>query len=653
MLGVFHTNKELQDNSSPKIISIISVSFKSKVVIISFTKLLIIRYHYYRQVRWNILVKFKLLALTIVLVTVALLTQFYVSISKYKNDKIAYVFDTARQSSISTSLMVNADLSSAVDKVKLVFRRSLTSDYKMSKTVKNHVARQKNIKGMYLFKKDYSGNYQLTSEVVSKKNKIENSLLEKIAIAAEGKSISMGRAPNSEQSWILTLPVAKKSGQTIVTIVEIVNSNFVESFFSPKLQNYYLLDSNNNILFQPINAPHEIPDALLKNIVASSSAEASSSSYVRSVETKSGSFLTASSLVSLGGFRVLSVIPESVALEALRVISIKTGLLVVFLLGISIIVSVLGANGLTKNLSKLYQAVNRIIAGELNTKVDIRSKDEVGVLAQGFNLMTGKIQELLLETAEKTRMEGELKTAQTVQQTLFPENHYVGNNFEIFGFYEPASECGGDWYNYTVLKDKAYFWIGDATGHGVPAALITSAAKSASTVIQTINGLSTAQIMSLLNDAVAETSGGSVLMTFFVGCLDFKTGKFSYANASHEAPYLFSPEEKYKRKHIQPILGEPGSRLGQDLGSKYIEQEITLQPGDRLVFYTDGLPEVTDKTGAQWGEGKFLRALVKSFNEESEIKNITEHLLKEAYDFRGDEILHDDVTFFTIKYTGA
>ncbi|MCB9027330.1 MAG: SpoIIE family protein phosphatase [Bdellovibrionaceae bacterium] len=572
---------------------------------------------------------------------------------EYKKDKIAYVFDTALQSSKNTSLMVSADIDSSLKKVEYVLRRPLDTGFQLTENTKRFIRSEKSIVGFYILKMESNNKFKIVSSESQPQSKLTETWLDQISVKAFSQEFYITRAPDSDQSWVLALQIAKNSGYKILAVAEFAQANFMENFYKPKIQNFYLLNSKNELILKTLKPQHQISEDSLQQIILESQLDANSVTAVKNIKTKQGTFLVASALVSIGGYRVLSVIPESIALEALQVMTINTGLLLVMLLGIAIIVSVLGASTLTQNLSKLYIAVNKIIKGELDTKVSIQSKDEVGVLATGFNLMTAKIQELLQETAEKARMEGELKTAKTVQSTLFPKDNYKNENFEVFGFYEPASECGGDWYSYTVFNNRAYFWIGDATGHGVSAALITSAAKSASTVIQTLPNMKTSEIMSLMNSAVAQTSGGNVLMTFFIGCLDYKTGLFTYTNASHDTPYLFKKMSQYKRKNITPIMGESGPRLGQDLTSSYSECEIQLEPGDRLFFYTDGLPEITKSSGQQWGEGNFLRALLKAFNEYKSVKNISSSVLNEANDFRGDEILHDDVTFFTMEYFGS
>jgi len=441
------------------------------------------------------------------------------------------------------------------------------------------------------------------------------------------------------------------SRKNLFFVLELNTSTFLQNVTKSKLQNNYLFSKNGNLIFKPNVLPHEVSEKTVIDLIAKLQLSVSNTSQVRELTLDGQSYLLAS-VPSKNGLEVLvSITPKSIALEALKILGVKTGLLVIFILGLAIVISVLGASRLTKNISKLYKAVNKVIEGDLSINVDIESRDEIGVLAKGFNHMVQRVRELLKETAEKARMEGELKTAQTVQSRLFPNGELKTKNLVVSGFYEPASECGGDWYSYSVVGDKAYFWIGDATGHGVSAALITSAAKSAATIIQKMQNQSTADIMSLLNESILATSGGEVMMTFFVGCLDLKSGHFTYTNASHDTPYLLPKQDApYKRNNILPILGQQGVRLGEASMSQYEIGELQLAHGDRILFYTDGVPEILNATGEQLGEGKFLRQIVTSFNKENELNLIVKDLIQEAYNFKGSEPLHDDVTLFAFEY---
>ncbi len=261
--------------------------------------------------------------------------------------------------------------------------------------------------------------------------------------------------------------------------------------------------------------------------------------------------------------------------------------------------------------------------------------------------------QLVSETAEKVRMEKELETAKTVQETLFPSPVFQYGPYRIAGYYEPASECGGDWWHYCQIGDKVLLWVGDATGHGAPAALITSAAKSASSIVERLALASPARIMELLNRAIFDTSKGRMQMTFFIACLDKTNGMLTYTSASHDAPYLLKDSgEPITNESFVPLIEATGSRLGQNPDSKYTEATVNLKPGDTLLFYTDGLIDLKSPDEKTWGVRNFIKCVSetigggKSVTPETAIAGIRDRFQR----FRSGAPLEDDVTIFMCRY---
>jgi len=314
-------------------------------------------------------------------------------------------------------------------------------------------------------------------------------------------------------------------------------------------------------------------------------------------------------------------------------------------------VSVLSSRQITRDLESLNEASQRVAQGDFGYKAEIRSRDEVGNLALNFNLMSDEILRLLGETKQKARMESELKTAKTVQETLFPPSHYATDIFEIAGTYEPASECGGDWWHYCTLPNgKICLWIGDATGHGAAAALITSAAKSAASIIESMN-LSPSEVLRYLNRSIYDVSKGRVMMTFFVSEFDPKTGMLTYANASHEPPYLLKHTDQELKKKSMVILHDVvNNRLGQARDTTYSEAMVQLEKGDRVVFYTDGLPEIQNLQDEPWGEREFLKSILKRNTGFRPVAVVVDEIKAEYSNFRQNADLVDDITFFIFDY---
>jgi sigma-B regulation protein RsbU (phosphoserine phosphatase) len=350
---------------------------------------------------------------------------------------------------------------------------------------------------------------------------------------------------------------------------------------------------------------------------------------------------------------VVSMVDKQAALRAIDLLLRKSALFFLAVLSATVIIAVLASRGLTSTLRNLSNATRAISEGDFTTRVDEQAGGEIGQLAKGFNSMASEISRLMLETAEKARMESELATAKTVQETLFPEPNAQMGNISISGHYTPASECGGDWWYYNESADKVLIWIGDATGHGAPAALLTSAARAVASVVQH-DDRSVGESLAILNRAICETSKGSMMMTFFLASIDKKTGVMTYANASHEPPLLVHDSaSEPTRDDFIPLNEVNNPRLGEQNGREFKETSIQLEPGDRIVFYTDGVTDVKSPDAKAWGERRFLKSLSSELSAHPETQQALGAVVEKLWDFRSATPLDDDVTLILCRYNGA
>jgi sigma-B regulation protein RsbU (phosphoserine phosphatase) len=191
---------------------------------------------------------------------------------------------------------------------------------------------------------------------------------------------------------------------------------------------------------------------LLHGVLKSTAKEGTAETKLSDGQT----YLISYASVGLGDLLVISKVDKSRALKAVQVLVMKSLLFFVALLASTLLISVFVANRLTSTLRDLFEATRKIAQGDFNVKVTLRSKDEVGGLAASFNWMAAEVARLMSETAEKARMEGELSTVRTVQETLFPPAQSQFGPIRIAGHFEPASECGGDWWNYSRIGNKIF-----------------------------------------------------------------------------------------------------------------------------------------------------------------------------------------------------
>jgi sigma-B regulation protein RsbU (phosphoserine phosphatase) len=318
----------------------------------------------------------------------------------------------------------------------------------------------------------------------------------------------------------------------------------------------------------------------------------------------------------------------------------------------AILFAIIFSNSITKPLKKLMLATAAVARGDFNVDPKVKTSDEVGLLANSFSLMSKKIQELVVGEVRKAHVEEELKVAAAVQESLIPPPEYKDDHFEIIGSYQSASECGGDWWGFFRIKNKLCVMIADATGHGVPSALITASARSCFSVLAKLARekeyftLNPGEMMSYTNRVVFDAAMTKIMMTFFIGVIDLETKTITYANAGHNPPWLFRKNgERYQLKSLVP----KGTRVGErEESGAYEEMSAPIDVGDILFLYTDGLMENTNPEKEQYGK-KRAKAVVEAALEGGP-RGVIDALKASYMQYNGSEkALDDDVTLASIR----
>jgi serine phosphatase RsbU (regulator of sigma subunit)/predicted ester cyclase len=250
-------------------------------------------------------------------------------------------------------------------------------------------------------------------------------------------------------------------------------------------------------------------------------------------------------------------------------------------------------------------------------------------------------QRLEQEIHERERVEQELKVARRIQQASLPEVVPTVEGWHISPYYRPAREVGGDFYDFHLLSGgRLGVVVGDATGKGVPAALVMSTTCGMlQLAAQALDSFSPGEVLARVNETLFSRIPSNMFVTCFYAVLDPESGSLSYANAGHDLPYLWhggNAEELRAR----------GMPLGLMPGMSYEEKEMDLDPGQGVFFYSDGLVEAHDPQGEMFGFPK-LRTLVAEHGEERALEAT---LLEELYSFVGEGWeQEDDITLLTLR----
>jgi serine phosphatase RsbU (regulator of sigma subunit)/predicted ester cyclase len=286
---------------------------------------------------------------------------------------------------------------------------------------------------------------------------------------------------------------------------------------------------------------------------------------------------------------------------------------------------------------------------EVSYKAIVIHRISGGKIAEEWGLTTSESelmgQRLEQERIERELIEQELGLARTIQQASLPKEVPRLEGWQISPYYQPAREVGGDFYDFFDLEDgRVVVVVGDATGKGMPAALIAEATSNMlRAVAQALGSSSPGGVLSRVNETLLARIPDNMFVTCFYAILDPKSGSLSYANAGHDLPYLWQSGEAQE-------LRARGMPLGLMPGMDYEEKEITLQADEAALFYSDGLVEAHDPKGEMFGFPR-LRELVA---EHGEKRSLGDFLLEKLYTFTGEGWeQEDDITLLTLRRSSS
>jgi len=264
--------------------------------------------------------------------------------------------------------------------------------------------------------------------------------------------------------------------------------------------------------------------------------------------------------------------------------------------------------------------------------------------SEGTGLLEATRQRLEQERIERERIEQDLRVARTIQQASLPKEVPDLEGWQITPYYQPAREVGGDFYDFFELEDgRLGIVVGDATGHGVPAALVMASARSMLRAVAQASD-SPGEALRRVNGPLATDIPPNMFVTCFYAILDPESGSLTYANAGHDLPYLH-------RDGAAEELRATGMPLGLMPGMEYEEKQTILEAGEAALLYSDGLVEAHDPKGEMFGFPR-LRALVAEHAEEE--RPLGKFLMEELYTFVGEGWeQEDDITLLTLRHSSA
>jgi phosphoserine phosphatase RsbU/P len=306
---------------------------------------------------------------------------------------------------------------------------------------------------------------------------------------------------------------------------------------------------------------------------------------------------------------------------------------------------------ISKPILQLTDGVKMVSSGDLNYTLTVKTGDEIEELAGAFNRMTADLKEYISNlqktTAEKERIESELQVANKIQSSMLPRTFppYPDiKNLDLYATMEAAREVGGDFYDFFPLDNRRFcFSIGDVSGKGIPAALFMVITR---TILknQTLQGNPLAEIFNQTNNLLCSDNVEDMFVTVFMGILDPESGEVEYVCAGHNPPLISRQGGDCQFLDVKRNLV-----LGGMEDFSYQAQKITLEPGDLLFLYTDGLNEAMNEKGDLFGDKRMFTSIndIKGDN----VRRVIDRLKEAVGNFVQDTPASDDLTMLALKIT--
>jgi sigma-B regulation protein RsbU (phosphoserine phosphatase) len=319
---------------------------------------------------------------------------------------------------------------------------------------------------------------------------------------------------------------------------------------------------------------------------------------------------------------------------------------------VSVVIGVRLTRTITAAVHGLYLGTERIRVGDFSHRIEVRGNDQLAGLGASFNRMTEDLERLVEVAKEKERLQSEIEIAREVQNQLFPRNLPVSPTLQLAAECRPARLVSGDYYDYMTVGSRLALAIGDVAGKGISAALLMATVQSTmrtqlragqALAAGAGNGgppLSTADLVSRLNQQLFDFTPPEKFATFFFSLYDDATGLMTYTNAGHLPPILV-------RRGSASRLDVTGTVVGAFSFAEYTESAVRLEPGDLLACFTDGVTEPENEFGEMFGEDRLTEVILKHASCGSE--EIIAAVMDSVRDWTGSPELQDDMTLLLAR----
>jgi len=366
-------------------------------------------------------------------------------------------------------------------------------------------------------------------------------------------------------------------------------------------------------------------------------------------------------LTGVGGYAHVGMDRSVIGAKIWRAVVQQQGFMLLIFL-VSVVIAYLLVNRISQPLNLLADHARSLAGSDFSAAPSVpasiealarTSKDEIGNLAESFVHMERALQlsieNLRQTTVAKERIESELKIAHDIQMSMVPKLFPFfpdRDEFDLYATLVPAREVGGDFYDFFFLdKDCLCLAIGDVSGKGVPASLFMAVTKTLFKATAAANDHPD-DILKRLNDELCKDNAACMFVTLFSAILDIRTGRMEYSNGGHNLPYKLSNGQP------KQFANTKGTVVGALEGVSFEKKAITLEPGDWIIFYTDGVTEAMDEHKELFSERR-LEQFLASLDPNVSAEELTQRLSSEVKQFSAATAQADDITIMALRYWGV
>jgi phosphoserine phosphatase RsbU/P len=323
---------------------------------------------------------------------------------------------------------------------------------------------------------------------------------------------------------------------------------------------------------------------------------------------------------------------------------------------VALVIGFVLARQITGAVHDLFTGTQHVRAGDFGHQIPVRARDQLGELAESFNLMTGEVTTLLGEMAEKGRLEQEMFAAREIQQKLLPTGPLRVTGLTVTAFCEPAREVAGDYYDFLPITDSILgMLIADVAGKGLAAGLYMAQLK---VIVQSLSRLhhEPKEFLCAVNKVVSQNLDDKSFITMTYGVIDVERREMTFARAGH-CPLIHVPANQPAGMRKARMLVPDGLVVGLQIDDGTMfdnllqEQTISLEPGDLVVWFTDGISETMNEAFDCFGEQR-LAQVVEQYAH-LPFDQLRSYILAELRAFAGSADQHDDMTMILMKIEPA